>query len=814
MREQMDQSPVPTLQGKLSVGAGASRDRRLRMSVGGMALAALALMLPAWLSSGPTALAAAPAPDGLSAADWSSIRAAYEANRHAAVAVDGGHLARNPGQRWNIHFDGRAFDATPDGGGWSWGLELVSYGRAGWESAVDAPARVDAVGGRISYAWDAALTEWYVNDSRGVEHGYTVHQRPAAEWSDGLGRDQGEGLRFTLAVRGGLSPRVSDDGRDVTFVDAAGASVVDYRGLTVFDADGVALPASFRTVAAITTAAGATAGSHASDSLVLRVDDRGARYPLTIDPIAQQAYFKASNTDAGDSFGAAVAVSGDTVVVGAYEEDSSATGVNGNQANNSLEDSGAAYVFVRSGATWVQQAYLKASNSGSNDEFGRSLAVSGDTVVVGAYAEDSNATGINGNQANNSLVNPGAVYVFVRSGSTWSQQAYIKASNTGEFDFFGFSLAVSGDTIVVGADGEDSNATGINGNQANNSVFGAGAAYVFVRSGSTWSQQAYIKASNTNAGDNFGDSVSVSGDTLVVGASLEDSNAVGVNGNQADNSANGAGAAFVFIRSGVGWSQQAYLKASNTGAADQFGRAVAMSGDTVVVGAFSEASNATGVNGNQANESASGAGAAYVFVRSGALWSQQGYLKASNTGVGDSFGWSVAVSGDTVVVGALDESSSASGVNGDQADNLASDSGAAYVFVRSGATWTQQAYLKASNTGANDSFGLAVAVSGGTVVVGASSEDGNATGVNGAQASNGAAGAGAAYLFFIPPSLDCNGNGIPDELELEGNDCNGNGVPDDCEPGVPCCPGDLNGDGVVDGADLGILLSAWGLCGP
>jgi len=583
------------------------------MSVGGMALAALALMLPAWLSSGPTALAAAPAPDGLSAADWSSIRAAYEANRHAAVAVDGGHLARNPGQRWNIHFDGRAFDATPDGGGWSWGLELVSYGRAGWESAVDAPARVDAVGGRISYAWDAALTEWYVNDSRGVEHGYTVHQRPAVEWSDGLGRDQGEGLRFTLAVRGGLSPRVSDDGRDVTFVDAAGASVVDYRGLTVFDADGVALPASFRTVAAITTAAGAMAGSHASDSLVLRVDDRGARYPLTIDPIAQQAYFKASNTDAGDSFGAAVAVSGDTVVVGAYEEDSSATGVNGNQANNSLEDSGAA---------------------------------------------------------------------------------------------------------------------------------------------------------------------------------------------------------FVFIRSGVGWSQQAYLKASNTGAADQFGRAVAMSGDTVVVGAFSEASNATGVNGNQANESASGAGAAYVFVRSGALWSQQGYLKASNTGVGDSFGWSVAVSGDTVVVGALDESSSASGVNGDQADNLASDSGAAYVFVRSGATWTQQAYLKASNTGANDSFGLAVAVSGGTVVVGASSEDGNATGVNGAQASNGAAGAGAAYLFFIPPSLDCNGNGIPDELELEGNDCNGNGVPDDCEPGVPCCPGDLNGDGVVDGADLGILLSAWGLCGP
>jgi len=761
-------------------------------------------MTTAWLVPASTATADERVPDGVSPSDWSSIRAAYEANRHAAFAVEGGYEARNPGQRWKTHFDGRAFLAAPDSGHWTWGLELVSYGRAGAERAVNAPASIAAVGGRVQYAWDAKLTEWYINDVRGLEHGYTVQQPPALERSCAAG----EGLRFTLAVRGGLTTRVSGDGRDVTFVDANGASVINYRGLTAFDADGVVLPATFE----VRVGASTGAGTRAADVLLLNVDDRMARYPLTIDPVAQQAYLKASNTGIDDRFGTDVAVSGDTVVVGAPYEDSNATGVNGNQANNSLDHAGAAYVFVRSGMSWIQQAYLKASNTNSNDEFGRAVAVSGDTLVIGAQYEDSNATGINGNQADNSLINPGAAYVFVRSGTTWSQQAYLKASNTGAVDFFALTVAVSGDTVVVGADGEDSNATGVNGNQANNTAFSAGAAYVFVRSGATWSQQAYVKASNTNGGDRFGGSVSVSGDTLVVGAEQEDSSAVGVNGNQLDNSTSGAGAAYVFLRSSSTWSQQAYIKPSNTGASDKFGISVAVSGDTVVVGAYDEASNATGVGGDQANNSAFGAGAAYVFVRSGASWSQQAYLKASNTGTGDRFGSSVAVSGDTVVVGATDEASNATGVGGDQANNSALFAGAAYVFVRSGATWTQQAYLKASNNGAGDNFGTSVAVSGGTVVVGAIGEDSNATGVNGVQANNSASDSGAAHLYFIAPSMDCNGNGVPDEVELAGNDCNGNGVPYDCESGVGCCLGDLNGDGVVDGADLGIFLGSWGVC--
>jgi hypothetical protein len=468
-------------------------------------------------------------------------------------------------------------------------------------------------------------------------------------------------------------------------------------------------------------------------------------------------YLKASNTGADDRFGISVAVSGDTVVVGAPLEDSSATGVNGNGGNNSATNSGAAYVFVHSGTTWVQQAYLKASNTGGSDFFGTSVAIDGDTLVVGASGESSSATGVNGNGNDNGAFFSGAAYVFVRNGTNWTQQAYLKASNTGADDQFGWSVAVSGDTVVVGARGEASNATGANGNQSDNSAAFSGAAYVFVRNGTNWSQQAYLKASNTGADDEFGSSVAVSADTVVVGAPDEDSNATGINGNQNDNSAESSGAAYVFVRSGTTWTQQAYLKASNTGAGDQFGYSVAVSGNTVAVGAPFEDSNATGVNGNQNDNSAESSGAAYVFVRDPTMpgWFTA-YLKADNTGggaffSGDLFGWSVAVSGGTVVVGAPGEDSNATGVNGDGSNNSASASGAAYKFVRGGTifspTWNLRDYLKASNTGAGDQFGSSVAVSGGTLVVGAPYEDSNAFGVNGDGSDNSAPDSGAAYVF-------------------------------------------------------------------
>ncbi|MFN0010963.1 MAG: FG-GAP repeat protein [Phycisphaerales bacterium] len=726
--------------------------RPLRMIVfsvawGALARAWLAIAAALVLVAAPSRADERPVTKDLSTSDWSSIRAAYEAGRHAAVADDvvPGHFhARNAGQQWLTRFDGRGFLTTPNAGGWQWGLELTAYGRAGAMRTISNTACVQTRGTRIEYEWSGDLTEWYINDPRGFEHGYTLRTRPAGA-RDGCG-EPGP-LHFTLAVRGDLRPCVSENRRDVVFTTTGGTTALNYAGLKVFDADGVHVAASFEVMS----------NEDGTPALRLTIDDTHARYPLTIDPIAQQAYLKASNTGAGDEFGHCVAVSGDTVVVGAYLENSSATGVDGNQADNNKPDSGAAYVFVRTGTTWTQQAYLKASNTGTSDVFGYSVAISGDTVVVGAESEDSNATGINGNQADNSASSAGAAYVFVRTGTTWTQQAYLKASNTGTNDFFGVSVAISGDTVVVGAPGEASSATGVNGNQVNNSFINAGAAYVFVRSGITWSQQAYLKASNADVSDSFGSSVAISGDTVVAGAHNEGSSATGVNGDEADNSAVQSGAAYVFVRSGTTWTHQTYLKASNTDASDRFGISVAISGATVVAGARYEDSSTTGVNGNQADNSASDSGAAYVFVSSAGIWAQQAYLKASNTGTGDFFGYSVAISGDTVVVGARGEDSSATGVNGNQADNSASASGAAYAFVRptSGTTWSQQAYLKASNTGATDLFGISVANSGDTILVGATGEDSNATGVNGNQADNSAGTSGAAYLFTVPVTPSC-----------------------------------------------------------
>jgi HJR/Mrr/RecB family endonuclease len=472
-------------------------------------------------------------------------------------------------------------------------------------------------------------------------------------------------------------------------------------------------------------------------------------------------YIKASNTGSNDTFGAHIALSADgsTMAIAADAEDSAATGINGNQTDNSTRNAGAVYVFTRVGATWQQQAYIKASNTGMDDSFGWSIALSADgsTLAVGAFGEDSAATGINGNQASESAVDAGAVYVFTRSGTTWSQQAYVKASNTGAGDEFGFSVALSADgaTMAVGAPFENSSSKGVNGNQTNDLAPGSGAVYVFTRSGTTWSQQAYVKASNTEASDDFGSDVALSGDgaTLVVGADREASAATGADGNQADNSAPGSGAAYAFSRSGTTWSQQAYIKASNTGSGDQFGRHLVLSSDgsTLAVGAFGESSAATGINGNQADDSASGSGAAYVFTRSGAAWSQQAYIKASNTGASDRFGSSLALSSDgsLLAVGAALESSAATGINGNQASNAASGAGAAYRFTRSGATWSQVAYVKASNTETNDDFGFGLALTGdGSILaVGAFGEDSSATGIASSQADNSASAAGAVYLY-------------------------------------------------------------------
>ena len=540
-------------------------------------------------------------PQGLEKSDWSSILAAHSAWEHSFQPVKGGAWqAQNKAQQWSTQFDGRGFMAKPKAADWQWGLELRSYGFGKKQTAVGGQPAVKAEGQRLSYQWNADVQEWFVNDQRGLEHGFTVARRPQ-------GAAAKASLDMVLGTRGTLKASVAADTQTVYFRDDQGAPVVTYAGLKVWDADGKVLPSRF--------VAGPSGG------IILRVDESSARYPITIDPIAQQAYLKPNavgTTQAGDTFGASVAVSGDTVVVGAFKEDSSTTGVN-STPNESAADAGAVYVFVRSGSTWSQQAYLKASQVTAGDQFGYSVALSGDTLVVGATFEDSNTTGV-GSTPNESASAAGAAYVFVRSGTTWSQQAYLKASQVTLNDWFGYSVSVSGNTVVVGSFFEDSSTTGV-GSTPNESASGAGAAYVFVRSGTTWSQQAYLKASQVSVDDGFGYSASVSGDTVVVGALYEDSSTTGVNSTP-NESASAAGAAYVFVRSGTTWSQQAYLKASQVSASDTFGYALAVSGDTLVVGAYQEDSSTTGVNSTP-NESTSGAGAAYVFARSGTTWSQQ-----------------------------------------------------------------------------------------------------------------------------------------------------------------------------------------------
>jgi len=387
-------------------------------------------------------------------------------------------------------------------------------------------------------------------------------------------------------------------------------------------------------------------------------------------------------------------------------------------------------------------AFLKASNTLSQNQFGSSLAVSGNTLVVGAPRENSDSSGVNGDETNSGATASGAVYVFVFAENEWQQQAYLKASNTDAGDTFGNAVAISGDTIVVGAREESSNARGVNADQDNNDVRDAGAAYVFVRDGTNWEQQAYLKASNTDfPSEAFGHSVAIDGDIIVVGADEEASRASGVNGDQTDNGST-SGAAYVFVRDGTSWSQDAYLKASNNNWDDpdnrRFGQSVAISGTTIVVGDYFEPSNATGVNGDELDRSASRAGAAFVFQHNGENWYQQAFLKASNTESFDNFAVSVAISDDTIVVGAWGEDS-----NGDQSDNSDNGAGAAYVFTRSRTIWSQQAYLKAANVMLDQAFGFSVSISGDALVVGANREDVSASGVNG----NAFDQYGSAYLF-------------------------------------------------------------------
>ena len=395
---------------------------------------------------------------------------------------------------------------------------------------------------------------------------------------------------------------------------------------------------------------------------------------------------------------------------------------------------------------------IVANDVGENDNFGTSVSLSGDgnTLAVGTQPFDT----------------PPRVYIFRRNGSTWSQQANLQASNANQQfipSLFGQSVSLSadGNTVVVGAPNEGGANSGINNfpsDQSGYQAFGSGAAYVFTFSAGVWSQQAYIKASNAQLGDIFGTFVSLSGDgnTIAVGAINEDSSATGINGSQLNDISNreNTGAVYVFSVVGGSWAQHSYIKASNTGAGDQFGHSGSLSNDgrTLAVGANREDGSSIGINGAD-NDTASTAGATYVFRFNGIAWNQEAYIKPLNTGADDQFGQSVSLSGNgnMLAVGAFHEDGSSTGVNGLD-NNSASDSGATYVFRFMGGAWTQQAYIKAANPDMGDDFGHSVSLSedGTVLAVGAADEDGSASGVGGNYTNDVSfMNSGATYVFEL-----------------------------------------------------------------
>jgi YHS domain-containing protein len=571
---------------------------------------------------------------------YESLRSAFREAQHQVEPQGAGFRLENPENQLQAEFHNDALSVQHPKG--RFGLRLAAYGY-GERLQTPAPASIHATGTRIEYR-RGPLTEWYVNAPQGLEQGFTLRERPE--------HPQRGPLKIELAFSGGLRPALVGEYIELR---RGGRAVLRYTDLQAWDAAGRVLAA--RMVA------------H-SGRIRLEVTDRGALYPVTVDPWIQQQELTAADGANDDVFGYSVAVSGNTAIIGAA----------GKTVGNNTGQ-GAAYVFTCSGTpcTWTQQQELTSSDGARDDEFGNTVAVSGNTAIIGAWGKNS----LYLPEAPETAVAPqGAAYVFTCSGTpcTWTQQQELTASDGASGDEFGNTVAVSGNTAIIGAPYKNSY---------------RGAAYVFTCSGTpcTWTQRQELTASDGANGDVFGYSVAVSGETAIIGA-------IGNNSSR--------GGAYVFTCSGTlcTWTQQQELTASDAAGGDVFGTRVAVSGATAVIGAPGK------TIGNNSLQ-----GAAYVFTCSGipCTWTQQQELTASNGASGDEFGNRADVSGNTVIIG----------------NN--SSQGAAYVFTCSGSpcTWKvrrwwpfrsrkqpQQA-LTGADVAPGDEFGYSVAVSGSTVIIGA-----------------------------------------------------------------------------------------------
>ena len=644
----------------VAVGALACGVRRSWRSCVAPLMLAVVLLAGAWLAvagraGAPAVSGAAARAGGLAALSRFSAQAqsvistrvgAGEArfsptHSVAGFELSGGGIAIGLGRR----------GISVSGGGARLSLRFVEIGRGASLWPVDAVAP-RARSGRVVYVRGRGVREWYVARPLGIEQGFSLARRPAG----GAGA-----VTLALATRG-LRARLAGSG--VEFLAGSSRVAMRYGGLAAFDAAGRRLPAWL---------------SLSGSRLLLGVNDRGARYPLRIDPLVQQAELAPAGAI---GVGTSVAADGNTVVVGAP-----------NTQIGSHIFQGAVYVYTRSGNTWNVQAVLLANDGNRQDQLGYSVAISGGTIVASAVG----AT-VNGNYYQ------GAAYVFVRSGAGWTQQAKLTAGDGAYNNWFGNSVAISGDTIVAGAPYEGS--TGA-----------IGAAYVFTRSGGIWRQQAELTPpdvdTNCRAICGLGYSVAILGGGGVM------SLAAGVPGWEPGLGGAQVGAVYLYTGSGAKWSQPRTLVADDGVDGDGLGTAVAILGTPGTVQEVVAGAPYATVNG-QAKK-----GAVYEFLpQPGSKWSQT-KLTAYYGTAGGLFGESLAFSGGTRAVGAP-------GSNYHVNPPLLGHQGVSYASPGD----QQEQKLTASDGQVNDGFGFSLAVSGGILVVGAP---------NGGPNSN-----GAAYIFSLP----------------------------------------------------------------
>ena len=431
--------------------------------------------------------------------------------------------------------------------------------------------------------------------------------------------------------------------------------------------------------------------------------------PVHAQTTAAEVLIRASNLESDDDFGSSVSIDGDEAIIGASGEDG---------PNGSVSRAGAAYIFERQpDGTWTETAFLRASNAGSVDDFGVSVSISEGRAIVGAMFEDG---------PDDSVPDSGAAYVFERQADgSWAETQILRASNAGTTDYFGTSVSIDADYAIVGAYYEGG---------VNDSTRSSGAAYIFERqTDGIWTEVSLLRASNAGSRDEFGFSVSIDASRAVVGARFEDS---------PNDTITLSGAAYIFERQSDGtWPETGLLRASNAGRGDHFGQSVAIEGNRTIVGANSE---------DGPNNSAVGSGAAYVFERQAdGIWMESGLLRASNAESNDSFGFSVSIEGNRAIVGARRD---------DGPNDSATGAGAAYIFERQAdGTWIETDLLRASNAESNDSFGFSVSIEGNRAIVGAFGEDG---------LNNSHPDAGAAYVFNSDASIAVV-DGSPSGLSLD-----------------------------------------------